>query len=387
MSKTIIGEQDDFLKAFLEQEENKEDKKPEDKKVDDKKSSNEDDDFVKLFEKQLNESDEYQNKPEDKDSKKKENESKEDDKSKEEVEDTNKSEDELKPEDKEKDEYNFKAIASYLAEEGAIDFEDSEDIENTPEVIREAVVKTAQNMVSEYKESLPDVVQDLVDYIEKGGKPEKYLQSLQREIDLDKVDLEEAKDQKLVISEYLKLQGLSLEEIEETIKDFEDGIMLDKQSKIASKQLKKYYDGRTNQLVEEQKEYEKQLIANQNKEIEDIKKEIKSSKEIAGLPISDSQKEAFIKYLLAVDKSGKTSYQKETEIDPVKIAIELAWVKFNKYDWSKATKQAKKEVTENLKQMFKKSETTIKGKTNEPPAKQKADDFGSFGKFFGKTNI
>lgn len=304
-------------------------------------------------------------KPEDKKTEDKVDTKKEDKKDEEEVDDTK---------------YSFKGLASYLSEEGIIDFEDSDELADTPEILIESVKKEISNGINSYKESVPEVGKKFLEYLEKGGDESKFYQSLERPIDLDNVDLEDEDTQEVVVREYLKQLGYDASEIDETIEGYKDGLLLEKQSKLASKKLDKIYEKRNESLIKEQE----QLIEDNNKKItaylNNVKETIKSSKSLAGLEVPEKEKGDFTDYLLKVNpKTGLTKYQEDLNVDQVKNSIELAYLKFKKYDFSKAQRKAETKVTQELKnKIFQKSESTVKGKTQDDAAKV---DFSGFGMF------
>lgn len=260
-------------------------------------------------------------------------------------------------------EYSYKALANYLAEQGVIDFEDSDDIEDTPEILEEAVLNTAKNMVKEYKESIPTEGKLFLDYLEKGGDPTKYLQTLEKPIDFDNFDLEDEVNQKRVVKEFLASQGYSSEEIDEEIKDYEDALILAKKAKTAANKLKGIYSKQKEELLAQQEQELKQRQKQVDEYINNIKTTIESSTDFAGLSISKTDKKKFEQYLLGRDKEGLTQYERDLQKDPIKTQLELAYLKFKNYDFSKIKNQAVTEETKRIKGIFKAKENTVKGKS------------------------
>lgn len=260
-------------------------------------------------------------------------------------------------------EYSYKALATYLAEQGVIDFEDSEDIEDTPELLEEAVLNTAKNMVNEYKESIPAEGREFLEYLEKGGNPSKYFEVLQKPLDFDNLDLEDEDTQKQVLREYLASQDYSSEEIEEELKDYEDALILDKKAKTASKRLEKIYQKRKEALLQEQAAMEAERKKQMDNYIKELKSTINNSSSLGGLPVSASDKKAFESYLLDRGKDGLTQYEKDLQENPTKTQLELAFLKFKKFDFSKIEKRVKTEETKRIKGIIKTKDVTPKGKS------------------------
>lgn len=258
-----------------------------------------------------------------------------------------------------KDSYSYKAFAKYLNDEGIVDFEDNDEIEDTPEVLFESVKKTIQKEIESYKNSIPAKAKDIIEYLEKGGDIDKYLNTIQKPFDIKDMDLNSESDQERIVREFLRSQDYTPEEINEAVIDAKDSLLLEKQATLASKKLDKIFSKKEQDLLSEQSEQQELQKSQYVEYINNIQNVIDTSTEMAGLPLSEKERKEFKTYLLAVDKEGKTQYQKDTENDP-KTQIELAYLKFTKYDFSKAKRSGETEATKKLKDIFKKNEVTPK---------------------------
>ncbi len=310
------------------------------------------------------------------------------DTSSEKKEEETKSKEEEKVDSKKEDDsdkgYSFKGILEYLDEEGVVDYDDEiKKLDDTPELLTISINKKIENGIKSYKESLPEIVSELTDYIEQGGDPARFLESLYKPIDVTKLDLDEEKDQELVVREYLKHQDLDPEDIDELIQSYKDGLILDKQAKVASKKIDSIYAKQTEQLVQEQQEIVEQKRVANEKYINSIKDTITTSKDLAGLQISEKEKKEFSDYLLKVNpKTGQTKYQEDLSKDYVKSSVELAYLKYKNYDFSKAEKAGASKATKEFKdKIFTKQEKAPSGRTQD---EAKAIDFSAF-RSFGYT--
>lgn len=289
-------------------------------------------------------------------------------------------EEEEQKEDEQEEGFSYKAFLTHLNEQGLVQFEDREDLEDTPDVVYESINRTVQEGIKSYKDSIPETGKQFLDYLEKGGDPKKYIDTLQRPINLDKLDLDNESDQELVMREYLKLSDYSSEEIDETIADYKDGLLLDKQSKVAFKKLEKSFDKRNESLIKEQEAYaesQREQYANYQKLVDTT---IESSTNLAGLEITKAEKDSFKKYLLLRDKDGLTSYEREVQEDPVKTQLELAYLKFKKYDFASAKKQGESEATKKLNWKLKNNDKTVTGGKSSQEVKDEGG-LGAFGFF------
>lgn len=275
--------------------------------------------------------------------------------------------------------YSFKALAGFLSEEGILDFEDSDDLEDKPEVLINSVKSTIEKEIQAYKDSIPDKAKQIIEFLEKGGDLDSYLTSVQKPFDIKSIDLENERDQEKVVREMLKLQGYEPDEIDDSIQDYKDSLILDKQSKLAEKQVKKYYDRKEQELIEHQEAESQRREEDYRSYISTINNSIDTSNSIAGLEVDNKDKTAFKQYLLARDKDGITAYERELSEDPVKVQLELAYLKFKKYDFTKAIKEGETKATKNLKNIFKRSETNnTVGKSID---EVKGGDFDAFASF------
>lgn len=279
-------------------------------------------------------------------------------------------------------EYSYKAIAQFLAEEGAIDFEDSEDLEDSPEIIAQAVINTARNMVNEYKESISEDGRKFLDYLEKGGKASNYIAEVSTSLNIDDIDLSDEANQKRVIREYYSTQDYTEEEITELLQDYEDGLILEKQANLASRRLKKVYDEKEKQLVKAQEKENARKQEAVEEYIKDIRSTIKGSDSLGGISISAEDKKQFEKYLLERDKSGVSQYEKDLQEDPVKSQLELAFLKFKKFDFSKVVTKAKTEEARRIKGLIKSKNTTVKGASKRVRSSEDAADLSAFNSIF-----
>lgn len=283
-----------------------------------------------------------------------------------------------------KSQYSFKALANYLSEEGLIDFQDSDDLEDNEDVLKQSVKTTIEKEISAYKNSIPEKAKQLIEYIEKGGDVDSYLTKLQKPFDIKNVDLTSESEQEKVVREYLKNQEYSQEEIDETIDDYKDSLILEKQAKVATKQLQKHYDKIEQSLIEEQEAIEESRKEQYTQYISNVNTVIDSSDTLAGLPLTNKEKLDFKRYLLTPDKEGLTQYAREVAENPVQTQLELAYLKYMKYDFSKAMKKGETLATQRIKNIFKANETSIKTGKSVNEASDETGSLDAFKSFLGK---
>lgn len=274
------------------------------------------------------------------------------------------------------DNISYKAIADYLSESGVLDSLDDYDGEDSPEALEIAVKKTVDGLVKSYKESIPEEGKRFLDYIEKGGDPAKFFKSLESDIDFKNLDLENENTQKQVYKEFLESIGYTPDEIEEEINDAEDNLLLEKKAKTAAKKLEKIYQEKQENLIKEQEQAAIEAQLQYEEYIKSINNTIETSTQLAGIPVTPSEKTEFQKYLLQTGSDGLTQYQREINEDPIKTQLELAYLKFKKYDFSKVSKQIRTQETRRIKNIIKNSDK-VNSRTPQV-VKSKAGDLSAF---------
>lgn len=264
-------------------------------------------------------------------------------------------------------EYSYKEIANHLSDIGLLNpFDNEEEIEDTPDALEYAVSNTIMAKINEYKESIPETGKLFLEYLEKGGDPSKFYQSLESSIDYKNIDLSNEDNQKTIVREYLKTQDFTPEEIEQEINDYEDALMLEKKAKMFTSKLEKINEKKTQELLAEQEAYNQEVIKQRQDYIDNVRGTIQNSNSIAGLEISQAEKSEFEKYLLQADKEGLTKYQRDLNENPIQTQLELAYLKFKKYDFSRISKQVKNQEVKNLRNFIKNSDKTVATSVQRP---------------------
>lgn len=297
--------------------------------------------------------------------------------SKKEVKDKSKKEEKTE----EEAEYSFKPFIDTMIEHGVLDTiegEVGETAEDLVEAFETTVTNRVVNGIDEYKESIPELGKRFLEYLERGGDPSRFIEAQSGPIDFANLDLTDESNQKTVLREYLKIQGYTNDEIKETIQDYEDGVILEKQAKLATKKLEKYQERQTEILLKEQENEIKEREKALNEYVTNVQKIIKESKALAGLELSDKDRKEFEPYLFKKGKDGLTQYQRDLGENPILTQAELAFLKFKKYDFAKAAKKGESEAARKIREsIVSKTETTVKGDTANTTGKS---DFSAFEK-------
>lgn len=117
-------------------------------------------------------------------------------------------------------------------------------VDNLTDYIREVI---DQNSVPQYAD---ERVQQLDEYVKNGGKFEDFYGQQQTSLSYDNLDMDDETNQKNVISELLRYNGYTDEQIKNKIERYEDADMLEEESEDALSRLKT--------IKKQQIEYEQQ---------------------------------------------------------------------------------------------------------------------------------
>ena len=297
------------------------------------------------------------------------------DSKKEEQDDNEDDEDDADDDDEE--DSPFKTFGKFLDESGIADF-DEEEFEDSEKGLLTMIDKTVEKAVNKYKESVPSEAKAFLEYLEAGGDPKKYVEDKQSMPDYKSLDdnmLSKESVQKALVTDWMRLQGYSDEEVAEQLKDYEESVLLEKQAKrvlpkLAGKQ-QEYEDG----LVEGQKQEHQKRIKDHQDYVESIKKTIDEKEEIAGFQIPPKKKEDFFKYITESDKEGKTRLLSDIEADS-EAQLKMAWLMYNKFDFSTIEKKVKTKVSSKLRDSLSNldSSTKLKGQSKRTRKAKDTDD-------------
>lgn len=297
------------------------------------------------------------------------------------------------------DESPIVTFAKILDEKGVIDL-DIENFEDSEDGLIKAVETTVEKRINDYKASLGERALQLVEYIENGGKLERFVE-IAAQKDYSDVTEDELKEnvqlQKMVITDQLKAEKYSEEEIEQELADYEDAGILFSKSKRALNRVTAIRAEQTQQEVEAQKEFAKQQQLHYQKWLSDLEADITSREEIAGFKVPEKQKKDFFKYITepvrvkVKDANGKEVWANKTRmmIDSEKdkdAQLKMAWLYYNNFDFSKVEKQAVKQVASKLKDQLSRNKDEGKNLTTAKRTRAPEDVTGDFSLFKKRFN-
>jgi hypothetical protein len=207
-----------------------------------------------------------------------------------------------------------------------------------------------------------DEVEEYDKYVRNGGNLKSfYDQVYSGSVDPDKVDLEEEKDQKLVIETNLRNLGYKEDRIKNTIKRYEDAEVLKDEAEDALESIKEFTDKKAKTLLANQ-EKEKLESDKRNKVfVDNVISYVNNLKDIQGVEVDSKTKREIVDYIFRVTPDGTTQFQKAYAADTVKNLVGSAY--FMKYGDSLLSKTSKKATDAALNKVRDKLKAS-KGKRN-----------------------
>ena len=214
------------------------------------------------------------------------------------------------------------AFFDAFAEANGWSVDEDEKPKNVDELVDYIKNVVETNSVPEYAD---ERIEQLDQYVKNGGKFEDFYQTQQRTISYDNIDIEDESNQKQVVRDYYKLQGMSDEQINRKIERYEDADMLEDEATDAVNYLKAYEEQRAQYMAQQQ---EAQRHAQEQQAIQfaqDLTNGINNLTNIRGISIPKEDKKALYDYITKTDADGLTAYQKEFNGNLVNNLIESAY--------------------------------------------------------------
>jgi len=242
-------------------------------------------------------------------------------------------------------------IASFLKDEGIVDYED-EEFEDSEEGFQKLIQNEIKKGIEKYKTDLDPLAQEFIEYVDKGGDPQHFVKATS-DVDFSKIDIKmvDGKEnlQKQLVAELMRREGFNQEDIASDIQDFVDGGLIAKRANRALSKLKQMQTKERQNLLRDQEKAAEQREADKESFLTNLKEDINSREEIAGFNVSNKAKKDFYNYITKVDrKTGKTKLVSDSEADKDS-QLKMAWLYYNKFDFSKIEKKARTKATSSLK--------------------------------------
>ena len=135
-----------------------------------------------------------------------------------------------------------------MAEKLNWEFEEGEEKpKNVDELIDYFQNIIAENSKPEYSS---EEIEALDNFVKQGGDLKKYL-TIDAELDLDDIDIEDETNQKLIVKQLLKEKGFSTKKIDKLVSRYEEAGLLEDEALDALEDLKEIKEEKKKQLLED----------------------------------------------------------------------------------------------------------------------------------------
>lgn len=165
-----------------------------------------------------------------------------------------------------------------------------------------------QNSVPQYAD---ERIQQLDEYVKNGGKFEDFYGKQQQSLSYDNIDMEDEDNQKAVVSELLRYNGYTDDQIKNKISRYEDADMLEEESADALDMLKQIKQHELEMAQQQQAEYLKQQEEQSKQFYNDCMNQIKSLSSIRGIQIPKEDRPKLADYIFNVDQDGISKFQRD----------------------------------------------------------------------------
>lgn len=283
------------------------------------------------------------------------------------------------PQQSSDDASSLKVFASWLGEQGLVDYNE-ESFEDSEDGLKTLVGATIEREVQNYKNSLPEDVHKLVEFVEAGGNPKDFMEAYYNNKSWGEYEVDSDAAQKVVLREYLRAQGEEDEDIEETLDTYEVSGILEKKAKVALNKLQAYEKSYQEQLIEAQKKYDAEQRVLAKKQYEEFKSNLYSKEEIQGFKLTPKMKDNLWNFIMVPDKTGKTGLQKHNETNE-NAQFLYAYLAMNEWDLSKLERQVKTKVNSELASKlsnFKDGRSKLKSGQSDGFGDQRQNNFSAF---------
>lgn len=178
-------------------------------------------------------------------------------------------------------------------------------VDSLTDYIREVI---DQNSVPQYAD---ERVQQLDEYVKNGGKFEDFYGKQQTSLSYDNLDMDDEANQKNVISELLRYNGYTDEQIKNKIERYEDADMLEEESEDALSRLKTIKKQQIEYEQQQQQLYMQQQEEQQMAFYAQCMNQINNLQSVQGIQIPASDRAKLADYIFNVDQDGVSKFQKD----------------------------------------------------------------------------
>lgn len=187
------------------------------------------------------------------------------------------------------------------------DVEDDEKPNSPEELVQYFKDVIEENSKPEYAS---EEVEALDKFVRNGGNLKDYF-SIDGELDITDIDIEDETNQKLVLKEFLKEKGFNNKQIDKKLSKYEDAGLLEDEAQDALEALRDIRETKRQQLLANQEKSAREAENRQREFFNNVVGEIKGMDNIYGIDIPEKDKKALLEYIFKPGADGMTKYQKD----------------------------------------------------------------------------
>jgi len=233
-----------------------------------------------------------------------------------------------------------------------VEGEFAEDYDGVAKFAGAVAEEIAKEQLDTVFSQFPDVEQYL-QYRYNGGDPKQYFQATAPVVDYSAVEItdENVSIQRAVVQEFLQRSGYTGEEVTETVQEYLDAGILQRQANRSLGKLQQMQEKEAVEVVAKQKAEAEQHREQVQNQWTSIKGTIDKGS-VKGFEIPTSDRKKFYSWMSeAVDKQGRTQRLVDREQMDMETQVAMEYLLWKKFDLNKlvsSTKNTKK--AQNLKQ-------------------------------------
>lgn len=228
----------------------------------------------------------------------------------------------------------------------------SEDYDGVAKFADAVAQEMAKEQLDTVFSQFPDVEQYL-QYRYNGGDPKQYFQATAPVVDYSAVEItdENVSIQRAVVEDFLQRSGYTPEEVSETVQEYLDAGILQRQASRSLGKLQKMQEQEAATLIERQQQEAQQRQQNAQQQWANIQSTINQGR-VKGFEIPTADRKKFFSWMSeAVDNQGRTQRLIDREKMDLETQVAMEYLLWKNFDLNKLvsnTQNTKK--AQNLKQ-------------------------------------
>jgi hypothetical protein len=249
----------------------------------------------------------------------------------------------------------------------AFGYETDNAYEDTSEGLINMTKDIAQTLADERIDEVMDkfpLVRQHLEYVLNGGESQNFMQAYDPNLDYNRIKIEsdDVRSQKAVLSEYFNLKGHDREFTKEMITDYTDSGKLHDKAEAARKALGKVQQQQQMQMVEQQKQMRTQQYQQQEEFWKGVADTLENGKEFSGLTVPEREKSKFFNYLSKpITEQGYTQRDLDHSEAALETRLAIDYLMFKGFNLDQIINtKAKTKNSKSLKDKILRNEENVK---------------------------